>query len=575
MHDPKASRPRDETSHRDDGAAKNFIAEMIDEDLRQGKNGGRVQTRFPPEPNGYLHIGHAKAICLNFEMAEKSPNGACNLRYDDTNPIAEDEVFVQAIERDVRWLGYEPTSRIYFASDYFPQLYQFALQLIDKGLAYVDSQSPDDIKENRGNYYKVGKESPFRDRSPQENRELLQRMKNGEFEEGECVLRAKTQMDHKNVLMRDPLIYRIRKASHHRTGSEWCIYPMYDFAHPLSDAIEGVTHSLCTLEFESHRPLYDWFVDNVGDFDPRPEQTEFARLNLGYTVLSKRKLIQLVEEDHVAGWDDPRMPTISGMRRRGYLPQSIRAFCDRIGVAKRDSRVDVSLLEHRLREDLNAHANRTMAVLNPLRVTIDNFPEDQIETFEVPVHPEYPDRGSRTITLTREIFVERDDYMDDPPKKWFRLSPGREVRLRGACLLTCKEVERDENGEPIHLICSWDPNSRGGSAPDGRKVRGTLHFISKADALPAQVRLYDRLFTDEEPDVHEEKSFLEFLNPDSLKIAENAWIHRDIAGLEPETRVQFERLGYFCVDQDSTPERPIFNRTITLRDSWAKVAKKG
>lgn len=554
--------------------APNFIADIIDEDLAAGRLGGRLQTRFPPEPNGFLHVGHAKAICLNFKMAEKLPQGRCNLRLDDTNPAAEEEAFVRSIQDDVRWLGFDPEDRIYFASDYFEKLYEFALRLVDRGLAYVDHQTPDEIKENRGNYHKVGKDSPFRNRSPAENRALLERMRQGEFEEGTCVLRAKTEMDHKNVLMRDPLIYRIKKATHHRTGDAWCIYPMYDYAHPLSDAIEGVTHSLCTLEFESHRPLYDWFVQQVGGFDPVPRQIEFARLNLGYTILSKRKLTQLVNEGHVGSWDDPRMPTIAGMRRRGYLPESLRTFCERIGVAKRDSLVDVSLLEHRLREDLNAHADRTMAVIDPLKIVLENFPAEDALAFDVPVHPEYPERGTRKVTLTREIYVEREDFMEVPAKKWFRLSPGQEVRLRGACLIRCERIIKDESGRVTELVCSWDPDSKGGSPADGRKVKGTLHWISASDAVTAEVRLYDRLFSVEDPDGQEGTSFLDHLNPQSLIVQQGALVHRDLAKKPALHRVQFERLGYFCVDSDSTAERPVLNRTIGLKDSWAKLTDR-
>ena len=555
-------------------AASNFIADIIDADIVAGRLGGRLQTRFPPEPNGFLHVGHAKAICLNFKMAEKLPQGHCNLRLDDTNPDAEDDTFVRSIQEDVRWLGFDPQDRVYFASDYFEKLYEFAMRLVDRGLAYVDSQSAEEIKENRGNYHKLGKDSPYRERSPSENRALLERMRAGEFDEGACVLRAKTAMDHKNVLMRDPLIYRIKKASHHRTGGSWCIYPMYDYAHPLSDAIEGVTHSLCTLEFESHRPLYDWFVQQVGGFDPVPRQIEFARLNLGYTILSKRKLTQLVSEGRVAGWDDPRMPTIAGMRRRGYLPESLRTFCERIGVAKRDGIVDVSLLEHRLREDLNAHADRTMAVLDPLKIVLSNFPADEALSFEVPVHPEDSSRGTRSVTLTREIFVEREDFMEVPAKKWFRLAPGQEVRLRGACIIRCEEAIKDASGRISELVCTWDPESKGGSPADGRKIKGTLHWISAKDAVRAEVRLYDRLFSVEDPEGHEGTSFVDHLNPASLLTKQDALVHRDVAALPALRRLQFERLGYFCVDADSAPVRPILNRTIGLKDSWARLTGK-
>ncbi len=558
---------------RDDAAAPDFVADIIGADLASGKNGDRLQTRFPPEPNGYLHIGHAKAICLNFESATLAPFGNCNLRFDDTNPVAEDEEFVHSIERDVRWLGFDPGERIFFASSYFQRLYECAVKLVKKGLAYVDSQSPEEIRERRGNYHRLGENSPYRDRSVEENLELLDQMKQGRFEEGECVLRAKIDMTEKDILLRDPLIYRIRKVAHHRTGTEWCIYPMYDFAHPLSDAFEGVTHSLCSLEFENHRPLYNWFVENVGGFEPVPRQYEFARLELTYTVLSKRKLKQLVEEGHVEGWDDPRMPTLAGMRRRGYLPESIVAFCDRVGVSKRNSLVDVALFEHRVREDLNAHCNRTMAVIDPLKVTIENFPDDAAESFEVPVHPEFGDRGHRTVTLTKHVYVEREDYMEDAPKKWFRLAPGKEVRLRGACFVTVKEAIKDEDGHVKELIVTWDPESKGGSTPDNRRVKGTIHWMSEKDGVRASVRLYDRLFTDENPSGHEDKDFLEFFNPESLKELPEALVHRDAAALSPGEHLQFERLGYFCVDTTSTAERPVFNRTIGLRDSWAKMAK--
>lgn len=559
---------------RDDSAAPDFVADIISDDLASGKNGERLQTRFPPEPNGYLHIGHAKAICLNFESARLAPYGKCNLRFDDTNPVAESDEFVQAITRDVKWLGFDPGQHIFYASSYFERLYECAVTLIKKGLAYVDSQTAEEIRDNRGNYHRVGVDSPYRNRSVEENLDLLERMRKGEFDEGACVLRAKIDMTEKDILLRDPLIYRIRKVAHHRTGDEWCIYPMYDFAHPLSDAFEGVTHSLCSLEFENHRPLYDWFVENVGGFDPVPRQYEFARLELTYTVLSKRKLKQLVEESRVDGWDDPRMPTLAGMRRRGYLPESLRAFCARVGVSKRNSLVDVSLFEHRLREDLNAHANRTMAVIRPLKVTVENFDEGRSESFEVPVHPEYPQRGIRVVTLTREIYVEEDDYMEEPIKGWFRLAPGMEVRLRGACYVTVKQAIRDDSGKLTELIVTWDPESKGGSTSDGRKVRGTIHWLGQRDAVKATVRLYDRLFTDENPSGHEDRDFLDFLNPASLETLPSALVHRQLAASPAGTTVQFERLGYFCVDLSSTQDAPVINRTIGLRDSWTKQAKK-
>ncbi|MCH2110127.1 MAG: glutamine--tRNA ligase/YqeY domain fusion protein [Polyangiaceae bacterium] len=559
--------------NRDDSAAPNFIADIIDDALSANEL-TRVVTRFPPEPNGFLHVGHAKAIFLNFAMADKGQGSFCNLRLDDTNPEAEDDKYVRAIQEDIEWLGCDPGERVYFASNYFDKLYAAAVSLVEKGLAYVDSQSPEEIRENRGNFYKEGLDSPYRNRSVSENLDLLQAMREGRLDEGAAVLRAKIDMRHKNLNMRDPLMYRIRKAAPHRTGETWKIYPMYDFAHPLSDAFEGITHSLCTLEFEAHRPLYEWFVENLDSPDTKPRQIEFARLNIGYTVLSKRKLHELVEGGHVEDWDDPRMPTIAGMRRRGYLPESLQAFCERIGVAKKDSVVDVALLEHRLREDLNAHAQRTMAVLRPLKVTITNIAPEERYEFEVPVHPEYEELGKRTVTLSRDIWVEQDDYMEVPIKKWFRLAPGKEVRLRGACLLTCDEVIHDENGQAIELRCSWDPESKGGTAPDGRRVKGTLHWISEEDSTSATVRLYDRLYTEEEPNSHEDSSHLDFLNPDSLETITEAKVHKELAAEAPGHRVQFERLGYFCVDQSSTQDEPIFNRTIGLRDSWAKLAKK-
>lgn len=559
---------------RDDSISPNFIAEIIEDDLRSEKHGKRLQTRFPPEPNGYLHIGHAKAICINFEGANMAEFGRCNLRFDDTNPEAEDDEYVRSIHEDVKWLGFDPKERVYFTSSYFQRLYDCAVLLINKGLAYVDSQTAEQIRENRGNYHRLGVNSPYRDRSVQENLALLALMRGGELEEGACVLRAKIDMEHKDILLRDPLIYRIRKAEHHRTGRSWCIYPMYDFAHPLSDAFEGVTHSLCSLEFESHRPLYNWFVENVGGFDPVPRQIEFAKLAITYVVLSKRRLKILVEQGHVEGWDDPRMPTLAGMRRRGYLPESLRAFCARVGVSKRDSLVDLALFEHRVREDLNVVANRTMAVLNPLKVVITNMAEGKEEQFEVPVHPEFPDRGVRTVTLTRTVFVEQDDYMEDAPNKWFRLAPGKEVRLRGACLVTVEQAIKDAQGDLVELHVRWDPESRGGAAPDGRKVKGTIHWISDKDAVNAEVRLYDRLFTDENPTGYEDKDFLEFLNPNSVTTLKDALVHRQLVNVGTSERYQFERLGYFCLDTTSTVDRPVINRVIGLRDSWTKQSTK-
>lgn len=549
-----------------------FIAEIVEDDLRTGKNGARLQTRFPPEPNGYLHIGHAKAIWINFTIAARAPFGACNLRLDDTNPATEEDRFVRSIQEDIRWLGYDVGKRVFFASDYFERLYECAQTLVRKGLAYIDSQSPEEIRDKRGNFYTPGQDSPYRTRSVEENLDLLARMRNGEFEEGQAVLRAKIDMTHPNMNMRDPLIYRIRKAHHHRTGDAWCIYPMYDFAHPLSDAFEGVTHSLCSLEFENHRPLYDWFIEAVGGFDPVPRQIEFARLNVTHTVLSKRKLQELVQLEKVSGWDDPRMPTLAGMRRRGYLPQSILAFIERTGVAKRDNMVEIELLEHQIREDLNREANRTMAVIDPVKVTITNMAEGEKHTFSIPVHPEYPERGTREVTLERELYIEREDYLESPPKKWFRLAPGQEVRLRGACFIRAVEARRDERGKLVELLCTWDPESKGGGTPDGRKVRGTLHWISKTDAISCEVHLYDRLFSEPEPE-SEDRSFLECLNPDSLQIRAEALCDRSLAQSPEGAVFQFERLGYFCVDRTSTPGRPVFNRTIGLRDSWAKIAQ--
>lgn len=555
---------------RDDSQAPDFVADIITADLESDKNHGRLQTRFPPEPNGYLHVGHAKAICVNFESAKLAPYGLCNLRFDDTNPVAEEDEFVRAIKEDLIWLGFDPKERIYFASSYFERLYECAVSLVKQGKAYVDSQSPEEIRANRGDFHHVGIDSPFRERSVGENLELLARMRTGDFEEGSCVLRAKIDMTEKDILLRDPLIYRIRKVAHHRTGTEWCIYPMYDFAHPLSDAFEGVTHSLCSLEFDNHRPLYDWFVANVGGFEPVPRQYEFAKLELSYHVLSKRRLKQLVTGGYVEGWDDPRMPTLAGMRRRGYLPESLRAFCARIGVSRRNSTVDFSLFEHRVREDLNRELNRTMAILDPLKVTIVNIDEDEEYEFQLPRHPDRPEEGERSVRLTREIFVENEDYLETPPKKWFRMAPGMEVRLRGACFVTVVETVKDDAGQISEIRVRWDPESKGGSSPDGRRVKGTLHWLSSREAVPATVRLYDRLFTDETPTAHEDRDFLSFLNEASLQILDKALVHRDQAISAPGTHFQFERLGYFVVDKSSTAERPVYNRTIGLRDSWAK-----
>ena len=553
--------------------APNFVHDLIREDLRSGKHGGQLVTRFPPEPNGYLHIGHAKSICLNFTAAELAESGRCHLRFDDTNPEAEDTEYVEAIRDDVRWLGFDWGSHEYFASDYFEKLYACAVDLIERGLAYVDSQSLEEIREGRGDFYRPGVNSPFRDRNVEESLDLLARMRAGEFDEGAHVLRAKIDMSSKDLNLRDPLMYRIRKVTHHRTGDDWCIYPMYDYAHPMSDAFEGVTHSVCTLEFAHHNPLYQWFVSHF-DFDPVPYQYEFARLNLTYTVMSKRLLKRLVEEGHVSGWDDPRMPTIAGMRRRGYTSAAIRRFAERIGVSRRDSIVDVGLLEHALREDLNATSPRTMAVLRPLKLVIDNFPEDDEVVLNAPFSPEDASFGSRSVHLTREIFIERDDFMEEPVKKWFRLAPGKEVRLRYGALVTCTDFIKNDDGEVVELRCTWDPESKGGNAPDGRRVRGTIHWVSAKHAVDAEVRLYDRLFNDENPlDDSLEGEFTDRINPGSLEVIQHAKLEPNLATRSHGERVQFERLGYFVVDPDSSSERPVYNRTIPLKDSWAK--KKG
>jgi len=555
--------------------APNFIHDLVLADIRKGTHGGRVVTRFPPEPNGYLHVGHAKSICLNFTTAQLSDQGRCHLRFDDTNPEAEDTEYVESIRQDVRWLGFDWGSHEYFASDYFEQLYDCAVDLIKRELAYVDSQSPDEIRERRGDFYEPGVNSPFRDRSIEDNLDLFTRMRAGDFEEGEHVLRAKIDMSSTDVNLRDPLMYRIRKATHHRTGDDWCIYPMYDYAHPMSDAFEGVTHSVCTLEFAHHNPLYQWFVSHF-DFDPVPRQYEFARLNLTYTVMSKRLLKRLVQEGHVQGWDDPRMPTLAGMRRRGYTPAAIRRFAERIGVSRRDSTVDVGLLEHALREDLNATSPRTLAVLRPLKLVIENLPDGEEIELEAPYSPNDSSFGSRRLYLTREVFIERDDFMEEPMKKWFRLAPGKEVRLRYGALVTCQEVVKDEAGDVVELRCTWDPESKGGNAPDGRKVRGTIHWVSAKHAVDAEVRLYDRLFDEENPlDEAHEGDFTGRINPKSLEVLQGAKLEPSLAARSPAERVQFERLGYFVVDPDSTPARPVYNRTIQLKDSWAKLAKKG
>ena len=547
-----------------------FIRTIVSEDLTAGRNGGRVATRFPPEPNGYLHIGHAKSICLNFGVA-RDYGGTCNLRFDDTNPAKEDVEYVDSITDDVRWLGFEWDS-LHFASDYFEQLYEYAVELISKDKAYVDSQSVDEIRLNRGTLTEPGRDSPDRSRPVAESLDLFRRMRAAEFPDGALVLRAKIDMASPNINMRDPVLYRIKRAHHHRTGEAWCIYPMYDFAHPPSDALEHITHSLCTLEYEDHRPLYDWLIDSL-PVPSTPRQIEFARLNLSYAVMSKRKLLQLVQEGRVSGWDDPRMPTLVGMRRRGYTPEAIRNFCDRIGVAKRENLIDVALLEHAVREDLNIRAPRVMGVLRPLRVVIENYPEDRTEDVDVVNNPEDAAAGTRKVPFSRELFLEQDDFREDPPKKFFRLAPGREVRLRCAYFIRCIGVVKDPvTGEVTELRCTYDPNTRGGDAPDGRKVKATLHWVSAPHAVNAEVRLYDRLFKSEEPgktgDYHSD------LNPASLETLADAKVEPSAAAAEPGTRFQFERLGYFCVDKDSLPGRPVFNRTVTLKDSWAKAEQR-
>jgi glutaminyl-tRNA synthetase len=544
-----------------------FIREIVDEDLKSGRY-AQVITRFPPEPNGYLHIGHAKSICLNFGIAGEF-GGVCNLRFDDTNPTKEEEEYAESIKRDVAWLGFSWGENLFHASDYFEQLYGYAEHLIANGLAYVDSSTADEIRAMRGTLTEPGKESPFRGRSVEENLDLFRRMRASEFPDGAHVLRAKIDMGSPNINMRDPVLYRIRHETHHRTGDAWCIYPLYDFAHPPSDALEHVTHSICTLEFEAHRPLYDWLIENL-PVPSRPHQYEFARLNLTYTVMSKRKLLKLVEERHVAGWDDPRMPTIAGLRRRGYTPESIRNFAERVGVAKRENIIDVGLLEFCVREDLNRTAHRVMGVLRPLRVVIENYAEGQHEEFESSNHPDDPSAGTRRVPFSRVIYIERDDFMEEPPKKFFRLAPGREVRLRSAYFITCTGVVKDDDGNIIELRATYDPATRGGDSPDGRKPKATLHWVSAAHALDAEVRLYDRLFSKEIADTGDD--FLANINPKSLEVIEGAKVEPSVAGAQHAARYQFERLGYFSVDADSQPGRLVFNRTVTLKDTWAKVS---
>ncbi|MCK4457466.1 MAG: glutamine--tRNA ligase/YqeY domain fusion protein, partial [Thermoplasmata archaeon] len=541
--------------------ARDFIRQMIDEDNRTGKHKGRVHTRFPPEPNGYLHIGHAKSICLNFGIAEEY-GGLCNLRFDDTNPMKEEDKYVKAIIEDVKWLGFDWGDRLYFASDYFDQMYEYAVQLVKDGKAYVDDLSAEEISEYRGTLTTPGRESPHRDRSAEENLDLLERMKAGEFADGEKVLRARIDMSHRNMNMRDPVMYRILHAPHHNTGDKWCIYATYDWAHGLEDSIEGITHSICTLEFEDHRPLYDWYLDGLGAY--HPQQIEFARLNLTYTVMSKRKLLELVEDGYVNGWDDPRLPTISGMRRRGYSSAAIRSFCKRIGVAKVHSTVDFEFLEHCIREDLNKTAPRFMAVLRPLKVVLENYPDDKAEEMELMRNPEEPKAGTRKVPFSRVVYIERDDFMEDPPKKFYRLAPGREVRFRNAYLVTCKEPVK-ENGEVVELRCTVDPDTCGGDAPDGRKVRSTLHWVSAAHAIDAEVRLYDRLFTVPDPLGQKDTDFKELINPDSLEVLRSCKVEPAVGDLEPFDLFQFERLGYFCVDPDTTKQKLVLNRTVQLR----------
>jgi len=549
----------------------NFIESIINDDLQSGKHDGRVHTRFPPEPNGFLHIGHAKSICLNFGLAEKYEGGLCNLRFDDTNPLKEEDEYVKSIIEDVKWLGFGWEDRLYYASDYFDQLFNYAVQLLKAGKAFVCDLTADEIKSYRGTLTEPGKDSPFRNRSIEENHDLFMRMKSGEFLDGSRTLRAKIDMSHPNLNMRDPVIYRILHASHHRTGDTWCIYPMYDWAHGLEDSIERITHSLCTLEFEDHRPLYDWYLEQLGIY--HCQQIEFARLNLNYTVMSKRMLLELVEDGIVSGWDDPRMPTISGYRRRGYTPQSIRNFVEKIGIAKRDNTVEVSLLEHSARKDLNKRAPRVMAVLRPLKIVIENYPEEQTEDLPAINNPENLEEGTRNVPFSRELFIEQNDFMEDPPKKFFRLAPGREIRLRYAYFITCTQVIKDENGHVIEVRCTYDPETKGGSAPDGRKVKGTIHWVSAKHCLDADVRLYDRLYS--VPNPGRDGDFKKDINIDSLQVLTDCKVEPSLKDADPSVTVQFERQGYFCVDfVDSSPAHLIFNRTVALRDSWKKIKNR-
>lgn len=553
-------------------APLNFIHQIIEEELSRGKNQGRVHTRFPPEPNGYLHIGHAKSICLNFGTAKKY-NGLTNLRFDDTNPVKEDTEYVDSIMEDVRWLGFDWDDRLYYASDYFDQLYEWAVKIIKEGNAYVDDLNAELISEYRGTVTRPGKESPYRSRTPEENLDLFTRMKNGEFADGSRVLRAKIDMAHPNMLMRDPIMYRILHTDHHRTGDKWCIYPMYDYAHGQSDYLEGITHSICTLEFEVHRPLYEWYLEQIAEGDYRPRQIEFARLNLTYTVMSKRKLLQLVNEKVVSGWDDPRMPTICGLRRRGFTPEALRNFADTIGIAKRDQFIDVALLEFCVREDLNKRSNRVMTVLNPVKLIIDNYPEGQVEELEAVNNPEDPEAGFRKVQFSRELFIEREDFMENPEGKFFRLKPGGEVRLKYGYIIKCENIVKDGNGNITEIHCTYQADTRSGMANSNKKVKGTLHWVSVAHALPVEVRLYDRLFANETPEnVEEGHDFKENLNPDSLKII-TAYAEASVANAKAGDRFQFERLGYFCVDPDTNASKIVFNRTVALKDNWTKSTK--
>jgi glutaminyl-tRNA synthetase len=555
---------------KEEKAPRDFIRQIIDEDNRTGKHGGRVHTRFPPEPNGFLHIGHAKAICINFGIAEEY-GGKCNLRFDDTNPTKEEDVYVKSIMEDIKWLGFDWEDRLYFASDYFDQLYDYAVQLTKKGSAYVDEMSAEEISQYRGTLTTPGVESKFRNRPVEESLDLLKRMKAGEFADGEYVLRAKIDMAHPNMNMRDPVVYRILHATHHNTGDKWCIYPMYDWAHGLEDSIENITHSLCSLEFEDHRPLYDWFLDELGVY--HPQQIEFARLNLTYTVMSKRRLLELVEDGHVNGWDDCRLPTLTGLKRRGYPPSAIRSFCSRIGVAKVNSIVDIEFLEHCLRDDLNKTSPRFMGVLHPLKLVIENYPGDEVEEFDAINNPEDASAGTRKIPFSRVLYIEKDDFMEDPPKKFYRLAPGREVRFRYAYFITCKEAIK-EDGDVVELRCTVDLDTKGGDAPDGRKVKSTLHWVSAEHAEDAEARLYDRLFTVPNPLGEKDTDFKDLINPNSMEILKSCKVEPGVKDLKPFDRFQFERLGYFCMDPDTTNENLVLNRTVGLRDEWARIQKQ-